>query len=265
MAQEHYSLQNFQADFTQAIVAADEEPRLLKEIIPAGKLADGSAALAVHRDGYYARLTEALGETFEGCWYLLGDEDFFTLCREYIDTHRSTCYSLSDYGEEMPSFIASHPNYQDTPYLKDLARLDLAFMETFHAAPHIPLSINAITQLGIEQLEKSKIVFGPAINLLVLDYSVLTLWQSRTLEQVTNSNLLSPVEQATHLMMYKIEQQTYIQPISKEQSSTLSLLILGQEVGAVVELAEDNSNDYDLAGVFQIIGTTGIVTKIETK
>jgi hypothetical protein len=265
MAQESYSLQNFQVDFAQAIITGEEPATLLKEIIPAGTLPDGSAALAVHRDGYYFRLTEALGETFEGCWYLLGDDDFFTLCRDYIEKNPSGSYNLSNYGEEFPLFISQHHFASEHPYLLDVARLDWAFMEIFHAPTHQPISLNILQQLSVEQLESSKVIFGSAVNLLTLDYSVLPLWKSRTLELLddTDKDTLEPNQIINHLLLYKMEEQIYINQITSAQFNTLSLLMVGRMPGEVALLAEECSDQYDLSGIFQLIGTTGIVAGIE--
>ena len=40
-----------------------------------GKLTPAEA-VGVYRNGYPARLSEALGETFEACWRMLGDMNF---------------------------------------------------------------------------------------------------------------------------------------------------------------------------------------------
>ena len=46
-------------------------------IRPAGRLKTAASALEVYRRAYVARLTEALGDTYEAVWSVLGDDVFF--------------------------------------------------------------------------------------------------------------------------------------------------------------------------------------------
>jgi len=95
-------------------------------------------AVEVYSYGYPARLFEALGETFETVWKVLGDEDFQSLCLVYIKKHPSKSRNLSDYGESFSEFIEGHlPQEEARGLLVDLARFEWAFKECFHS-PYEP-------------------------------------------------------------------------------------------------------------------------------
>src|SRR4051812_47348056 len=87
-----------------------------------GKLTPAEA-VGVYRDGYPARMTEALGETFEACWRVLGDEDFLEACRIYSRAAPSVSHNLSDYGGSFPEFLDDRFKKQ-APFIKDLAVLE---------------------------------------------------------------------------------------------------------------------------------------------
>src|SRR5688572_29447575 len=86
------NLTALQKAFAKAVYLSKKNPEeLLHEIIPGGSL-DVKGALGVYQNGYPARLTEQLGETFEAVWWVLGDEDFLTVCRTYIAENGSQSY-----------------------------------------------------------------------------------------------------------------------------------------------------------------------------
>ena len=67
----------------KSIISQKIDPQLLNGIIPGGNLST-QEALEVYLNGYPARLTDALGQVYEAVWPVLGDEEFFRVCREYI-------------------------------------------------------------------------------------------------------------------------------------------------------------------------------------
>ena len=102
------SIKTFQNQFVAAVVNKKPSETLLKDIIPGGKYTKSTEPIHLHRQGYIARLTEALGETFESIWWFLGDEEFFTICGEYISQHQSSVANLSNYGDHFIEFLKKH-------------------------------------------------------------------------------------------------------------------------------------------------------------
>ncbi|MFX5734457.1 DNA-binding domain-containing protein, partial [Acinetobacter baumannii] len=85
-----------------------------------------------YRRGYRARLTEALGETYEAVWRVLGDEEFFSATRSFIAEEPSRSYNLSDYGQRFPDFLSARYQ-QEAGFLGHLAHLEWAFKSCFHS------------------------------------------------------------------------------------------------------------------------------------
>lgn len=62
-------------------------------------------ALNVYSQDYSARMQEALGKNFESTWALLGDEEFFSLSKEYISQNPSQNENLTVYGNSFVEFL----------------------------------------------------------------------------------------------------------------------------------------------------------------
>ena len=62
------------------------------------------------------------------------------------------------------------------PYLGDLARLEFAWLEAYHAAEAQPLPLAAIAALTAEQLVAARLRLHPSVRLLRSDYAVERIW-----------------------------------------------------------------------------------------
>jgi hypothetical protein len=149
------------------------DPEFVASVTGGGRLT-AAEAVDVYRRGYPARLTEALGETFEACWRVLGDEDFFAAARDYIARTPSLTHNLSDYGAGFPEFLESRPEAGRAPFLGDLARLEWTYKDLFHARPHESLAPEV---LAARARPESVLYFGGAMRLLSLRHRVYDIWR----------------------------------------------------------------------------------------
>lgn len=163
-------LELLQRQFTaSAIGEADGD--FVASVYGGGKLS-AADAVDVYRGGYPARMTEALGETFEACWRVLGDEDFIEACRVYSRSVPSVSHNLSDYGATFPEFLLGRFN-EHAPFIGDLANWEWSFKELFHAAPHAGLTP---ANLSVAVKNNSVLIFGSAVKLLSFKHKVHGLW-----------------------------------------------------------------------------------------
>ncbi len=127
-------LKHYQDLFCQAMFQAEQGPyplQLLNAFHPGGTLT-ADHALEVYSRGHVARLTEALGETFEAVWWVAGDEAFFRLAKNFILAHPSTFYNLSSYGRTFSDYLKKETPFPNLPFLPHLARYEWTFKEMFH-------------------------------------------------------------------------------------------------------------------------------------
>src|SRR5687768_3042109 len=99
-------MRDFQKSFSKYFENEKDILELEKSLVAGGRLSL-QEALGVYSNGYVARLTEALGEIFEGVWWVLGDSGFFEMCKRYIAATPSKSYNLSDYGDGFPAFLST--------------------------------------------------------------------------------------------------------------------------------------------------------------
>jgi hypothetical protein len=245
-------LERLQRRFVRsATFAAD--PEFVAGVEGGGRLT-AAEAVDVYRGAYPARLTEALGETFEACWRVLGDEGFFAAARGYIARTPSRSYNLSDYGESFPEFLESRPEAEAAPFLGDLARLEWTVKELFHAKAHAGLSAAA---LAAAAGPRSVLRFGGAVRLLALGHRVHAIWT----RDRSNDAPLDEADWtgAERLVLYKKEgNRIFSRPLSGPEHAALSALAAGRALEDALASAEG----LDAAAareLFAFVAESGIV------
>jgi hypothetical protein len=125
------SLQIFQQDFMAAINNMDGPNELSPQMKTIGALSS-KEVLGLYRNDYRFRMAQALGETYETCWCLLGDDVFFDMAFKYIWQHPSSFFNLSNYGKNFPQFLQQEGT-DDNELLLAMATFELNFWNLFHA------------------------------------------------------------------------------------------------------------------------------------
>ena len=251
----------WQASMARALTSiAGEWPSELTEAIVPGGTLDAAGALAVYRIGYVARLTEQLGETYRTVWRAVGDESFYALSREYIAAHASASYNLSDYGRSFPEFLAGSREAVAAPFLPDLARLELAFHEVFHAAAHAPITAGELATIGGhgDGLAGVKLEIGGAVRLLACEHAVLELFRHRDDDAEPD---VGDTGRRQWLLLYRRRSDVFVEEISCGTYAALDALAHGETVDAALERAcasEPSFSAADASKLFETIATHGL-------
>ncbi|MDX6770757.1 MAG: DNA-binding domain-containing protein [Elusimicrobiota bacterium] len=248
-------LEALQRRFVAAIVEGDEA--FAAEVTGGGKLTP-AGAVGVYRRAYPARLTEALGETFERVWRVLGDEDFFATCAAFVPTRRSASYNLSDYGRDFPEFLESRAELAHAPFLGDLARLEWTFKELFHAADNAGLPA---AELARSASSGCRLVFGEATALLALGHRVHAIWRRDLADD-------SPLEPEVwrgreDLFLHKKDGLVYSRPLTPSEAAALAALRAGRPLDEALAGAE-GLDAGTVSSLFHDLAESGAVIAVRT-
>ena len=140
----------------------------------------GEERLAVYASGYLARTREALSEAYPAIRHLVGESAFDALARAYAGRYSSHDYNLSLVGRHLPEFLLSAPLREALPFLPDVARLEWAVSQAFHAFDQPPRNVNPLASLSLERGEGARLIFQPSVQVIASSWPILDLWQART-------------------------------------------------------------------------------------
>jgi hypothetical protein len=138
--------------------------------IPEG-LTDGHDRPAGRRYGVYRNnvtvsLREALVAGFPSIVSLIGRENFDHVARAYLRQSPPVSPLMMHYGADFPAFLATVEQLAPLPYLSDVARIDVAMRQSYHAADSTGIDPAALQALDEDRLLKTR--FGFALSMILL-------------------------------------------------------------------------------------------------
>ena len=167
------ALEDLQRSFTAAVFDAQAEiPAMLTRKsggVPRRRF-------AVYRNNIYASLIEALEGRFPVVARLVGDEFFGAMAAVYIERNLPKSPVLLLYGAEFPAFIADFPPAAGLPYLADVAALEWAWHEAYHAEDAKPLPLAALADAASDAAQ-AVLTLHPSLRLASSPHPVLTIWE----------------------------------------------------------------------------------------
>jgi len=130
----------------------------------------------VYRNNVVYSLAEALKTAFPAIHSLLGEENFKGLAGLFVRRHPPRSPVLMLYGEDLPGFLEDLPQVAHLPYLPDVARLELARRQAYHASD-APVLDPAALAIEAEALMTAELVVHPALRVIRSHYPVADIWQ----------------------------------------------------------------------------------------
>lgn len=211
------SLVQFQKKFLSSI--SNQTENWFKEHITPGGTLTQEAAINVYRGDYYARLSEAIGERYESVWFVLGDEDFLQLAREFIESNPSGVRDLGSYAEEFPQYLKACSHHDEFPFLSDLAFFEQNFWRLFHSPP--ANSYDPFGAIAAEDLGNTRWLLPEGSFLQSWDYDIPLIFAAR--EGKAEDEELD-YEHAAAVLMIKLEQNVRIIRLTPNQYAILGNL-----------------------------------------
>ena len=125
-------LRDLQQRFAAYLLGAEDS------IVPASVVGDDKAdareRMDLYAGAYRARLVDSLGVDYPGLWSMLGDEQFYALCLDYIRQHPSRHTSIRWFGDRLPAFLGKTSPYDAYPQVAEMAAFEWAQGLVFDAA-----------------------------------------------------------------------------------------------------------------------------------
>lgn len=165
------------ADWREGFAAALLDP--VREPPPGLKAWNGSdpaARFAVYRNNVVVNLIDWLAETFPVCCELVGEEFFRAMVDVFVRNHPPKGPVLSGYGAGLPGFIETFEPAAELPYLPDVACLEAARVEAYHAADAAPLEVKDWAAIAPESLAACIIRTHPSARVMRSDYAAYSIW-----------------------------------------------------------------------------------------
>ena len=138
--------------------------------------APGTRRFNVYRNNVVVGLVEALKASFPAVCRIVGDEFFTAMARAYVALEPPATPIMLEYGATFPDFIETFEPAMCVPYLADIARLERAWVEAYHAAEADPVDPALLVSIDPERLSQLCFRLHPSLRVVRSSYPVVRIW-----------------------------------------------------------------------------------------
>lgn len=178
-------LQNLQHTFQDCVLNKDDSSST--SWISASGRATPEIQLSAYSYAYKARLKEVLANDFPAMIMAIGDEQFYQLADDYIDTYPSRYFSLRDFGKNMMGFILqqiksneNNANFQDNLWLYELGLFEWTLGQAFDAANDKIFTEQDMSSVSTEDWPELKFKLHSSVQRLDFEWNTAEMWQALT-------------------------------------------------------------------------------------
>jgi hypothetical protein len=205
--------------------------------------------LGIYRNNTRIGLTEALAAAYPVVHRLVGPDFFARLAGDFIRAHPPVRAALLFYGTDFPAFVAAYGPAAGLPYLADVARLEAAWTQAYHAPDAVPLPPEALAIIPEEELGAVRLDLHPSLRFVVSDRPVLAIWEANQPE-ADGTVRLEPRRDPDRLIVFRPEAQVLIRRLSAGAFVFLMALHAGQDLESAWDSARAAAPDFAIGTEF---------------
>ncbi len=189
--------------------------------------------LDIYYTGYRLRLQEALASDYSGLRSVMGDDDFYTLCNDYIQNHPSSFRSIRWFGDQIPHFLRNYRFTQDKPYLAELADFEWTSTLVFDAADSPILTVDDLINIAPETWGFLRFHAHPSLHRLQTMWNIIPIWTHLN-DQTTPPELACSSTPTTWVLWRKNLSNHYIS-LSEIEAAALNVLLIHEPFGTLCQ------------------------------
>jgi hypothetical protein len=198
----------------------------------------------VYRNNVTVSLINALRVAFPATERITGEDFFRAMARFYVRARPPTSPLLFEYGRDFPDFIEHYEYARPVPWLADVARIERAWLDAYHAADAQALAPNTLASIPPERLADTVFRPHPAIRILRSRFAALTIFSAHRTDDPADR--IEPVEPEDTLVT-RPDLEVAARGLPPGGAIFLEHLASGRPLGAAVAAAMAESPLFDLS------------------
>lgn len=163
----------YAAGFTPALLDPERPPPAIVAG-PNGKAA--GKRYNVYRNNVTVSLINALKAAFPATQRITGAEFFRAMARFHVRATPPTSPLLFEYGHDFPDFIERYEYAQSLPWLADVARIERAWLDAYHADDKEPLTPQELASIPPENLADTIFTPHPATRIVCSRFPAVSIF-----------------------------------------------------------------------------------------
>ena len=230
----------YASDFTPALLDPERAPPAIVSG-PNGKSA--GKRYNVYRNNVTVSLINALAATFPATQRITGVDFFRAMARFHIRATPPTSPLLFDYGHGFPDFIERYEYARAMPWLADVARIERAWLDAYHAADAKPLTPQALASIPPEQLAETVMTPHHATRIVRSRFPAVSIFVANRKDSPVSRIEATEPEDA---LVTRPDLEVTVRHLPPGGATFLSSLIAGETLGMAAAAAFADSPQFDL-------------------
>jgi len=218
---------------------------------PAGRRFD------VYRNNVAVSLTEALEAGFPAIRSLIGPENFKKVSGLFLRQQPPSTPLIMQYGTEFPAFLEQFAPLSHLRYLGDVARLEQAQREAYHAADRAPVDSGELECLSPDLMAQSRLDLAPALRVLRSPWPVHGIWR-----YASESGAPKPAAVAEDLVITRPEFDPVIKVLPPGGAVFLNALCDARSLTQAAEAALGEAPSFELSRMLALLLEGRAITAI---
>ena len=230
---------------------------------PKGKAA--TKRYNVYRNNVTVSLIDALEAVFPATLRITGTDFFRAMARFHVRATPPTSPLLFEYGGDFPDFIEQYEHARSMPWLADVARIERAWLDAYHAANAEPLRPQALASVPPERLTDVILTPHPATRIVRSRFPAVAIFAANRSDGPVG-RIEAPEPEDTLVTRPHLE--VIVRRLPPGGAVFLTSLIAGEAFGTAAAMALADSPAFDLpaniAGMLEVGAFTAIRLQGET-
>ena len=247
---------SFAAAFAPALLDPIRAP---PHIVTGPKGRTAAKRFDVYRNNVTVSLIDALAAIYPAVQRITGPDFFRAMARFHVRESPPTSPLLFEYGRGFPDFIAHYEHAQTMPWLADVARLERAWLDAYHAHDAAPLRPAQLAAIAPERLADLVFVPHPATQIMRSEFSVVTIFAANRDGAPMGRIDASAAEDA---LITRPEFDVIVRHLPPGGAVFASCLMKARPLGEAAASALDASPDFDIAANIAGLIEAGAFTSI---
>ena len=197
----------------------------------------------VYRNNVTVSLINALAAVFPATLRITGTDFFRAMARCHVRATPPTSPLLFEYGRDFPDFIERYEHAASTPWLSDVARIERAWLDAYHAADATPLAPRELASIPPDRLTDIVLLPHPATRILPSSYPAVTSFANNRSEGPVNHFESTEPEDA---LVTRPDLEVIVRRLPPGGAAFIAHLIAGESLGAAAAMVLADNSTFDL-------------------
>jgi hypothetical protein len=214
----------------------------------------------VYRNNVTVSLIDALAAIYPAVQRITGAEFFRAMARFHVRAMPPSSPLLFEYGRDFPVFIEGYEYAQDMPWLADVARIERAWLDAYHAADAPPLPAAALAQVSPDRLGDIIFKAHPTTRIVRSAYPALAIFAMNRVDGPITPLKSKAAEDA---LITRPDMEVDVRLLPPGNATFLASLIDGATLAEAASKALDETSSFDLSASLAGMIEAGVFTTLQ--